>query len=517
MKKTMALLTMILTLLAFSACGSNGNNNNASPDSSNLKPKDYIINYYGSEYDVIQTTFSTEYWKMPFAKEDDGTFTREGSVLLGYSFDEEGKGELIRPGYKYNLPNEDDNQDLYCVWAKETNADDFVTVQKRTSTVYITAYNGSDEVVYIPREINGKTVTGIAANAFADNSSIKEVHITPSIEEIEENAFASCKNLKTVTMYDNLKKVSDASFNGTDVKTVRMCAAITPRYITSQETYGIKYERLINTKGQKRIIVLAGSSVLYGIDSAYMETLFKDEYTCINFGTNANMNVLFYLDAIIPHLTKKDIVVFSPEQYGPYTYFTNGNPELPSVTLQGVSTCYNLFENVDVSDYTKVFDGIGEFCEQASKMPSKTWESYGKDLDELGNLIGVPTEMNKDDFIFGKNGPFRFNETVIPEEYIPNLNRVIDKVKETKATILFSYPPHNKNNIEKTSLNKESYKSYNKWIAKTVHCPLISDVTDYIYEGKYFANTDYHLNTTGRQMHTKQVAEDIKNADLGVR
>ena len=516
MKRLTAIIMTVLILLTFAACGGDSNSDNKSPDSRNEQPKDYIISYNG-EYDVVQTVFNTKYWKMPFAKEDDGTFTREGSVLLGYSFDEEGKGELIRPGYKYNFPTNDENQNLYCVWANETNPADFVTAQKRATSVYIIAYNGSDEMIYIPREIDGKTVTGIGAGAFAGNSAIKEVHITSSIEEIEENAFASCQNLKSVTMYDNLKKVSDASFNGTAVKTVRMCAATAPKYITSQETYGIKYERLINTKGQKRIIVLAGSSVLYGIDSAYMETLFKDDYTCINFGTNANMNVLFYLDAIIPHLTKKDIVVFSPEQYGPYTYFTNGNPELPSVTLQGVSTCYNLFENVDLTGYTKVFDGIGEFCEQAAKMPSLTWEIHGEDLDELGNLKSVPTEMNKEDFVFGKNGPFRFNETVIPEEFIPNLNRVIDKAKESKAKILFSYPPHNKNNIEKTSLNKESYKSYNKWIADTVHCPLISDVANYIYEGKYFANTDYHLNTTGRQMHTKQVAEDVKNAGVGVK
>jgi hypothetical protein len=125
--------------------------------------------------------------------------------------------------------------------------------------------------------------------------------------------------------------------------------------------------------------------------------------------------------------------------------------------------------------------------------------------------------MNSKDFVFGKNGSFRFDETVIPEDFIPNLNRVIDKINTTDATLLFSFPPHNVNNIEESSKNDDAYDFYNKWIAKTVNCPLISDVRDYIYNAEYFDNTDYHLNTVGRELHTKQLAEDIKNANVGIK
>ncbi len=479
-----------------------------------------ITNYticYHADNNVLKTSFDTYYWKMPYGREDDGTLTRDGYVLLGYSYDKSGKGELIRPGYKYTLRTKSDEQALYCVWAKETNAADFKVTQTSSTTVRITAYKGSDKVVYIPRKINGKIVAGIASGAFANNQTLTEVHITSSVVEVEEMAFASCPNLKTVTLYDSLKTISNKSFSGSPVKTVRMCAGKTPRYAMSKETYGMKYERLIRTSGQKRIIVVAGSSALYGIDSDYMESLFKNDYTVINFGTNGNMNLLFYLDAILPHLTKNDIVIYAPEQYGPYSYHTNGNPELPSVTLQGVSTCYNLFENVDISTYTNVFDGIGQYCSESAKMPELSWQDYSISIDQYGDLAYLSDGMNSPYFCFGANGPFRFNETVIPAEFIPNLNRVIDKASKTGAKILFSYPPHNKNNVEKSSLDEESYDFYNKWIAKTVHCPLISDVRNYIYSGEYFANTDYHLNAVGRELHTKQLAKDIVAANIGVK
>ncbi|MBR5223116.1 MAG: leucine-rich repeat domain-containing protein [Clostridia bacterium] len=478
--------------------------------------KNYSIFYNISEYSAAQTDFNTEYWKMPYGREDDGAFVREGYVLLGYSYNSNGKGELIRPGYKYILPSTGTVQNLYCVWAKETNPADFKTAQKSSSAVYITSYKGSDSVVYIPREIDGKTVTGIAADAFKNNKALTEVHITSSVNVVEENAFASCSNLKTVTLYDNIRTISDASFKGCNIKTVRLCAGKTPRYVTSYG-YGIKYERLIKTKGQKRIIVVAGSSALYGIETEYMESLFEDNYEVVNFGINANMNLLVYLDAIAPLLSKNDIVIFSPEQYGPYAYHTNGNTEIPSVTFQGFSSCYNLVENVDMSTYTEVFDNLGQYCAQSARMPQLTWQDRDKELDKFGDRANLTSILNSPNYRYGANGYFRFNETVIPKEFIKNLNRKIDGIKKTNAKILFSYPPHNKNNIEADSLNENAYNTYNKWTADTVSCQMISDIRNYIYNGEYFSNTDYHLNAVGRKMHTKQLANDIKNAGIGVK
>lgn len=475
----------------------------------------YSIYYCTDEYNTFETNFYTEYWKMPYGKEDDGSFTRDGYVLLGYSFDPNGKGELIRPGHKYILPSEKSYQYLYCVWAKETNPADFKTVEHGAS-VYITSYNGSDKVVYIPRQIGGKIVRGIASGAFKNNKTLTEVHITSSILEVAPDAFASCENLKTVTLYDNLQTISDASFKNSPVKTVRICAAQKPRYANSYGV-GIKYERLIKTQGQKRIIIVAGSSALYGIESEYMESLLKSGHQVVNFGTNANMSILFYLDAITPLLTKNDVVVFAPEQYGPFAYYTNGNPELPSATFQGLASCYNLFENIDVSKYTKVFDSFAQHCVQTSKMREKSWEDHDENVNHRGDHGTLSSAMNSPDFCKGSNGTFRFNETVIPAEFIKNLNRVITNATKTKAKILFSYPPHNKNNIEKDSNNEAAFDFYNNWISKTVKCTLISDIRDYIYTGQYFTNTDYHLNTVGRELNTKQLAEDLIKAGVGVK
>ncbi len=509
MKKTIAFVMAVLTVVSLAACAAA-----PLPESG---PDTRTIAYTVADDDVFETEVDTSYWAMPFAREDDGLLEREGYVLLGYSYNKNGKGELIRPGHKFRLKNTDERQDLYCVWVPETNPADFTVTEYDEYSVYIATYKGNDETVYIPREIDGKEVTGIAADAFSGNKTLKEVHITSSVRVVEAGAFASCANLKTVTVYDNLASISDASFDGSPIQTVHLCAGQPPRYMKSLETFGKKYERLLLTAKQKRIVVLAGSNVQYGIDSDYMQTLFEKDYAVVNFGTNGNMNVALFLDAISPLVTKKDVVVFAPEQYGRYAYHVNGNPEMASATFQGLATCYNLFQNVDVSKYTNVFTALGQYCTVAANMPAQSWQEPNKFLDEYGDLQTLTSDMNSPDYRKGANGYFRFDSTVIPEEYIPHLNRVIDRAKESGATVVFSYPSHNINNVEATSLNDQAYDAYNDWIAETVHCELISDVRNYLYGGEYFYNTDYHLNTVGREIHTKRLAEDIINAKIGVK
>ncbi len=475
------------------------------------------IRYHVAANDIFEVDVDTDYWKMPFAREDDGLLTRDGYVLLGYSYANDGTGELIRPGYKYLPATRSANQNLYCVWAKETKAADFKTSAQSDGTVYITAYKGSDKVVYIPREIGGRTVSGIASGAFSGNKTLTEVHITSSVLVVEEKAFASCTKLKTVTLYDTLQDISDASFEGAPIQTVRMCAGQAPRYMKSLATFGKKYERLIQTTGKKRIVVLAGSNVQYGVDSDYMETLFDNKYNVVNFGTDGNMNVAFFLDAIAPLLTKNDVVIFAPEQYGKYAYHVNGNPEMNYPTFQGIATCYNLLENVNVANYKGVFGAIAQYCAVSANMPALSWGEPNKFLDEYGDLKTLTSDMNSPTYRKGANGYFRFDDTVILAEHISHLNRVIDTAKASGATVVFTHPSMNINNIEPTHLNTAAYTSYNRWIAQTVHCQLIGDVQNYMYEGKYFYNTDYHLNAVGRKLHTERLAKDLIAAGIGVK
>lgn len=457
---------------------------------------------------AYEYSFDMTYWSMPTAMEDNGTFTRDGYVLLGYSTDPDG-GELIRPGHKFILPEGTDKTlMLYCVWQEETSASDFTYTDLGNNNIRIDKYSGSDSVIYIPRKIGGKTVRQIGGECFT-GSEITEVYIPSSVGMVADGAFADCKSLTTITMYDTVTSISDAAFTGSPVKTFRLCAGTSPRFMTSGYCFGQKYERMMLNADSPRIVFVAGSSKHYGLDTEQMEELLGGDLVVVNYGTNANMNILFYLEAVAANLDEDDILVYSPEQYGPYAYWTNGNPEMQSVNYQGIESAYNLMECVDVSSYTNVFTAFAQYTTSRQKMGAQTWDKYPTGTDKVGDLVSARKGYNSDSFHYKANGSFRFNETVIPEAFIPNMNRVLDFAVEQGTTVYFSHPPYNINAIEADSLNEESYDSYHAWLEDILDVPLISDVRNYIFGGKYFSNTDYHLNAAGMALHTEQLAKDI--------
>lgn len=88
---------------------------------------------------------------------------------------------------------------------KEGTSGDFkygVVEDGYVSGLFITGYTGSEEVLRIPETLkaDGKDmpVKGIATGAFANNTTLRSVTITPSIWEIEGGAFEKCTALQSV-------------------------------------------------------------------------------------------------------------------------------------------------------------------------------------------------------------------------------------------------------------------------------------------------------------------------------
>lgn len=456
---------------------------------------------------AIETDFDISYWQMPNARQDDGEITRDGYVLLGYSFDPDGVSGVIPPSHKFLMPEAGAKRiTMYCIWQKAADETDF-EVEDTGNGVTITKYTGSGGEVYIPRTIGGKNVTVIAKDSFS-GTDVSFVSIPPTVTKVERRAFMNCEKLEGVTVYDTLKNVYDESFAGSPVKTMRICGATLPKYMTGQ-SFGKKFERLVTTIGEDRVVTVSGSSKHSGLDTAYLEELLGGEYTVVNFGTNAMMNIVFFFEAVCHYIGEKDYVVYAPEQYGPYAEATNGNPNFPSSTYQGIEDCYNLMELVDITNYSSIFNAFSEYCTTRANMKNQSYSTHNGNFDIYGQFAVPRPNLNKEDFAYGANGTFRFDETVIPEEFRGNMNRVLDLANATGATVYFSHPPMNKNNIRADHLNDEHYDAYGQFLRDTVHAEVISDVRDYILEGKYFYDTDYHPNEPGKALHTEALAKDL--------
>ena len=76
-------------------------------------------------------------------------------------------------------------------------------------------YNGSDTLIEVPGEVNGRPVTEIGEGAFTGNKSIQRVTLPESVAVIGENAFAGCSELMSlVAQREEVTRVADTAFDG---------------------------------------------------------------------------------------------------------------------------------------------------------------------------------------------------------------------------------------------------------------------------------------------------------------
>ena len=92
--------------------------------------------------------------------------------------------------------------------AQETIGGFTLDVDETNKTATITGYSGTGGNLMIPDTLGEYAVTGIAASAFQDNSSITNLTIPATITGIGANAFSGCGNLQTVLFNDGSTGIS---------------------------------------------------------------------------------------------------------------------------------------------------------------------------------------------------------------------------------------------------------------------------------------------------------------------
>ena len=139
-------------------------------------------------------------------------------------------------------------------------------------TVSITKYNGSDEEVTIPSEIDGKNVTKIGEFAFWRYSKLISINLPNSILEISEAAFGECSNLVNIDIAKSVIKIGKSAFQN--------CVALKEIHIPYSVTE-IGEGAFIGCKNLKEISIPASvkeikSSVFYRCSSLIYIDVDKD-------------------------------------------------------------------------------------------------------------------------------------------------------------------------------------------------------------------------------------------------
>ncbi len=270
-----------------------------------------------------------------------------------------------------------------------------------------------------------------------------------------------------------------------------------------------KYARL-NETDEPKIVVIGGSSVAFGLDSAALEK--ATGYKVVNFGLYATLGTKIMLDLSVKGINRGDIVVLAPE--------------LDNQTLSLYFNATSAWQGLE-GDLSMLFrtgrDNWGDLLAQLPDYLSKRvhYATSGEKLspsgvyrhdsfNEYGDIC-YPRPYNVMKFQYDRTQTIRLVPEIFDADFLKYLNDYIDRVTHRGAAVYFSYCPMNEAALSKDTTDA-SVADFNSFIAENVGCEIITDPNSSIMDKGYFYDTNYHLNDAGVTVHTAYLAADILRA-----
>lgn len=273
-----------------------------------------------------------------------------------------------------------------------------------------------------------------------------------------------------------------------------------------------KYDRLMNTEGEK-IIIVGGSSVAFGVESEIIE-----EYTempTVNFGLYAALGTKLMLDLSRGGVNSGDVVLITPE-INEETLSLYFNTE---TTLRAIDTRTDMLMALCGSDRLSLISGLWDFAAdkldyyKRSKI-NPEWGylnpegAYSSDnFNEYGDLIDSGEENIMPTYYDASN---MINPTtsVISEDFIDYLNDYIAYCRGRGAAVYFNFCPMNELGFV-GGYDASSLSNFADYLSGVLDCEILGSPTRSVLGAGYFYDTNFHLNNSGSVKYTVELTRDL--------
>ena len=505
--------------------------------------------YYTAEVDgeYVKVTLGETYYEKVGACAcifwDDGTFYRDGYVLAEFNTKADGSGEGYGSGYKFSLKT--GASILYCIWKPVSATEKFIYTDceiKRPSGVStakapdwhengirIIRYLGNENEVVIPETIDGKAVISIAEGAF-QKSSTRTIVLSKYLLEIQDGAFQGLARLDTMYYPDSVYYVSDNILDETTKASLQYLyvnATMAPRYTCGSESYAHKFARYLANADKNRVVLMAGSSGLYGLSGGYLEALLDEEYCVVNFGMVMSVTTSMALAVTSYYAHDGDILLYCPE-----TSIRNwGTDHLYWKGAAYIEGMYNAFRVLNFTYYNDVFNSFAEINQGSKNVTSRYTRSqrYYEEIQSQNTYceadtakryyLNDGTAYSYKPSLGGKNFSFTVqnpdvggNASLLDEKYVRNLNALIAIAHENGAKVYNGFPPIVDRSVDPKIRENidEVIATYEAGIMEAYDFDgLLGTAKDYIFHTIYFYDSAYHPNNYGKTYRTYQVYVDL--------
>ena len=267
-----------------------------------------------------------------------------------------------------------------------------------------------------------------------------------------------------------------------------------------------KYERLKETPG-KRIVFVGGSGVAFDCDSAMIAGFFPS-YEVVNFGMYAGLGTKADMDLSERHIHKGDIVILSPEQ-SKQTLSDYFNGEYMWQAMDGD---FEMLFNIKSENFEAMLGNFPKFALQKlnyvlkGQQPQTDSVYRKKSFNAYGDMELDDDQDNVLPNGYDANQPVRFTEDIAQPEFLDYINAWAKRLEKKGAVVWYRYCPVNKLSVE----DIDAVATYDVFLRKKLDFPVIGNPENSLMDAEWFFDTNFHLNSAGKEVNTVQLIRDIK-------
>lgn len=284
------------------------------------------------------------------------------------------------------------------------------------------------------------------------------------------------------------------------------CLSTPPQY---DETYygelAPMYERLKTARG-KKLIVVGGSSVAFGLNVSFLEAELEG-YTVCPFGLYGTVGTRAMLELTRPWLGEGDVVVIAPE--------------IGQLPLSLYSSAAELWKCADSDPAIAFVGGRGELGSILGSFPVYAADKLacsrsGKPLPEGVYAAGsfndscqmiYPRDYNVMPGLYDGDDLVDFDPELLGGKLLDYLNEYYAYAYTRGAAVCYNFCPVNKMAVTGTA----DIQGFYRRLLDRLDFPVLGNPENYILDAEWFYDSNFHLNTAGALVYTARLTDDVKS------
>ncbi len=436
-------------------------------------------------------------------------FARDGYTLTGWNTMPDGSGTAVGLGSRVDWT---EGLTLYAQWAQWAPEDEF-TWESEGNGVRITGCTGDANTLVIPGELNGLPVCTVGKDACAGGGYTALI-LPPGLRRVETGAFADSA-VREVWLSDDIESITDYAFTGCNhLQTLHINAVEAPVYSGSYfATFADKFDRLLSLAGRRKIVLFSGSSTRFGYDSALLDQTFPD-YEVVNMGVFAYTGAAPQLLLILDRMGEGDILLHSPEFDAAQRQFCTRS-DLEDNFFCMMEANYDMVSLLDMRECASAFTGLTGYLSAKAGMEPKAYSLSPAGFDEDGAPVPEPSYNEYGDYcLYRPNAeddqpvyglPVDYTVRSFPKaQFLDPLNAMYRRFLDRGVRVYFTYAPRNRLALSEDS-TPEARAALDAYFREKLCVPVILDIEESLWSGRYLSGTDNHLSTEGVAIRTKQI------------